>query len=75
VYHVQGDCAGKHGMSAHSPHPHAAHRPLTAPRTAHAAHRAQGDFANKPSGGSFVTPFRNLDTPAEAKKLRPSPRQ
>ena len=27
-----------------------------------------GDFANKPSGGKFKTPFRNLDTPDEAEK-------
>jgi sulfite oxidase len=25
-----------------------------------------GDFANKPSGGRFATPFRNLDTPEES---------
>jgi hypothetical protein len=23
----------------------------------------EGDFANKPSGGAFKTPFRNLDPP------------
>jgi len=28
----------------------------------------EGDFANKPSGGRFATPFRNLDTPAEARE-------
>ena len=27
---------------------------------------AVGDFGNKPSGGKFKTPFRNLDTPSEA---------
>jgi len=26
----------------------------------------EGDFANKPSGGRFATPFRNLDQPEEA---------
>merc|ERR1712176_237737 len=27
----------------------------------------EGDFANKPSGGKFATPFRNLDQP----KMKP----
>jgi sulfite oxidase len=27
---------------------------------------ADGDFGNKPSGGRFATPFRNLDSPEEA---------
>lgn len=30
---------------------------------------AEGDFANKPSGGKFATPFRNLDTPEMSKRL------
>jgi sulfite oxidase len=29
-----------------------------------------GDFGNKPSGGRFSTPFRNLDHPAEAEERR-----
>ena len=27
-----------------------------------------GDFANKPSGGKFTTPFRNLDPPPSDRK-------
>lgn len=30
----------------------------------------EGEFANKPSGGEFKTPFRNMDKPCEALKLR-----
>eukprot|EP00928_Gymnodinium_smaydae_P009532 TRINITY_DN13577_c1_g1_i1.p1 TRINITY_DN13577_c1_g1~~TRINITY_DN13577_c1_g1_i1.p1 ORF type:complete len:660 (-),score=117.73 TRINITY_DN13577_c1_g1_i1:406-2385(-) len=28
----------------------------------------EGDFGNKPSGGRFARPFRNLDSPAEARE-------
>jgi len=31
---------------------------------------ASGDFANKPSGGRFATPFRNMDNPEEAEEYR-----
>ena len=32
-------------------------------------HMPDGDFGNKPSGGRFKTPFRNLDQPQEARDL------
>eukprot|EP00605_Chrysophyceae_sp_TOSAG23-4_P000270 GSChrysophyteH1.ASY1.ANO1.312.1 assembled CDS len=31
---------------------------------------SDGDFGNKPSGGRFRTPFRNMDKPEEARKLK-----
>jgi sulfite oxidase len=38
------------------------------PKTKHNIKAEDGDFGNKPSGGRFATPFRNLDTPAQAAK-------
>jgi len=32
----------------------------------------EGDFANKPSGGKFTTPFRHLDSPEQLRKRRSS---
>jgi len=38
------------------------------PRTQFDLKAPDGDFGNKPSGGSFTTPFRNLDHPEEAEE-------
>ena len=43
--------------------------PVTLSPTASQDVKAEdGDFANKPSGGSFTTPFRNLDSPEELRE-------
>ena len=31
---------------------------------------ADGDFGNKPSGGKFTTPFRNMMSPEEGEKMK-----
>lgn len=36
------------------------------PKTDCDLHLPEGDFGNKPSGGKFTRPFRNLDTPEQA---------
>ena len=37
------------------------------PSTSCDVHAPDGDFGNKPSGGKFMKPFRNLDQPEEAR--------
>ena len=43
--------------------------PVTLCPKAKADKRAEdGDFGNKPSGGKFAAPFRNLDSPDELRQ-------